>query len=223
MKLKSFGCSFVFGNDLADANDGATQLLIQPSLSTWPALLARHLGYDYECHAWGGLGNLQILERVLGQSHTEPALFVVNWTWIDRFDYVQAQDNAWNTIRPTCTTEQAEYYYRHFHSQYRDKLTTLIMIRSAIDTLQQHGHKMIMTYMDDLIFETEWHTSPAVLELQNYIRPYMINFDGQTFLDWSRQKGYAVSEKWHPLEQAHEQASRLIIEAFHKQNKVCPG
>jgi len=139
MKLKSFGCSFVFGTDLADANDGATQLLIQPSNHTWPALVAQHLGHDYECFAWAGLGNLQILERVLSQANTEPAVFVVNWSWIDRFDYVQAHDNLWSTIRPTCTTAQAEYYYRHFHSQYQDKLTTLIMIKLAIDTLQQHG------------------------------------------------------------------------------------
>lgn len=211
MKLKSFGCSFVFGNDLADANDGSTQILIEPSRSTWPALLAKHLDYEYQCHAWGGLGNLQIAERVLGQVNTEPALFVVNWTWIDRFDYVQAQDNAWNTIRPTCTTEQAEYYYRHFHSQYRDKLTTLMMIKLAIDSVRQHGHSLIMTYMDDLIFETEWHTSPAVLELQNYIRPFMTSFQGKTFLQWSQQQGFPINENWHPLEEAHAAAADLLI------------
>jgi hypothetical protein len=211
MKLKSFGCSFVFGTDLADANDGATQLLIQPSNNTWPALIAQHLQCEYECFAWGGLGNLQILERVLSQASTEPAVFVVNWTWIDRFDYVQAHDNCWNTVRPTCTSEQAEYYYRHFHSQYRDKLTTLIMIKLAIDTLQQHGHQIIMTYMDDLIFESEWHVSPAVTELQNYIKPHMTNFEGQDFLDWSRKKGYAISDTWHPLEEAHAAAADYLI------------
>jgi len=211
MKLKSFGCSFVFGTDLADANNGATQLLIQPSNNTWPAHIAQHLCYDYECFAWGGLGNLQILERVLSQVNTEPTLFVVNWTWIDRFDYVQSHNNCWNTIRPTCTSGQAEYYYRHFHSQYRDKLTTLIMIKLAIDTLQQHGHQIIMTYMDDLIFETEWHVSPAVVELQDYIRPYMTTFEGQNFLDWSRKKGYAISETWHPLEPAHAAAADYLI------------
>jgi hypothetical protein len=211
MKLKSFGCSFVFGIDLADVNDGGTQLLIQPSNSTWPAHIAQHLEYEYECFAWGGLGNLQILERVLSQASTEPALFVVNWTWIDRFDYAQAHDNCWTTIRPTCTSDQAEYYYRHFHSQYRDKLTTLIMIKLAIDTLQQHGHQIIMTYMDDLIFETEWHVSPAVIDLQNYIKPHMTNFEGKNFLDWSRKKGHAISDTWHPLEDAHAAAADYLI------------
>jgi len=209
MKLKSFGCSFVFGTDLADANDGATQLLIQPSNNTWPARIAQHLGYDYECFAWAGLGNLQILERVLSQANTEPAVFVVNWTWIDRFDYVQ--DDNWTNIRPTCNTPQADYYYRHFHSQYRDKLTTLINIKLAIDTLQQHGHQIVMSYMDDLIFETEWHVSPAVLELQDYVRPYMIRFEGKTFLEWSRDRGYYINERMHPLEHAHAAAADYLI------------
>ena len=210
MKLKSFGCSFVFGTDLADANDGGTQLLIQPSNNTWPARIAQHLGYDYECFAWAALGNLQILERVLNQVNTEPALFVVNWSWIDRFDYVQA-DNNWTNIRPTCTTQQADYYYRHFHNQYRDKLTTLINIKLAIDTLQQHGHQIIMSYMDDLIFETQWHVSPAVLELQDYVRPFMTTFEGKTFLQWSRDHGYHVNERMHPLEGAHAAAADYLI------------
>lgn len=211
MKLKSFGCSFVFGTDLADANDGATQLLIQPSNHTWPALVAQHLGHDYECFAWAGLGNLQILERVLNQVNTEPTVFVVNWSWIDRFDYVQDHDNCWTTTRPTCTTAQAEYYYRHFHSQYRDKLTTLIMIKLAIDTLQQHGHQIIMSYMDDLIFENEWHVSPAVLELQDYVRPFMTTFEGKTFLQWCQHHGYRINERMHPLEEAHAAAADYLI------------
>jgi len=211
MKLKSFGCSFVFGTDLADANDVCAQPLIHPSDYTWPAHIAQHLKYEYECFAWAGLGNLQILERVLSQANTEPAVFVVNWTCIDRFDYVQANDNSWTTIRPTCTTAQSEYYYRHFHSQYRDKLTTLINIKLAIDTLQQHGHQIIMSYMDDLIFETEWHVSPAVLRLQDYVRPFMTTFEGKTFLQWCQHHGYPINERMHPLEESHAAAAEYLI------------
>jgi hypothetical protein len=68
-----------------------------------------------------------------------------------------------------------------------------------------------MTYMDDLIFEAEWHVSPAVTELQNYIKPHMTNFEGQDFLDWSRKKGYPISDTWHPLEEAHAAAADYLI------------
>lgn len=212
MRLKSFGCSFIFGTDLDDANDGGTQLLIQPSQKTWPARLAQHLGYDYECHAWAGIGNLQILEQVLNQINSEPSLFVISWTWIDRFDYRPQGQESWNTIRPTSDTAQAEYYYRHFHSQYTDKLNTLIYIKTCQDLLQAHGHRMIMTYMDDLIFETEWHHSPAIAELQNNIRSNMTAFAGKTFLEWARDQGFVINERLHPGEDAHAAGARLLID-----------
>jgi len=212
MKLKSFGCSFIFGTDLADSNDGSTCLTITPSLSTWPACLARHMGYDYECYAWAGIGNLQILEQILNQASSDPALFVISWSWIDRFDYVQDLNRQWKTIRPTNNNQPAEYYYRHLHSQYRDKLTTLTGIKLAIDTLAQRGHRVIMTYMDDLIFETQWHTSPAVLDLQNYIRPHMTTFAGKTFLQWAQLNQYHINECMHPMEDAHASAAQYLID-----------
>ena len=67
-----------------------------------------------------------------------------------------------------------------------------------------------MTYIDDLIFETKWHTSPGILELQNYIRPYMTKFENKTFLDWTKEKGFPISETLHPLEEAHQAAFELI-------------
>ena len=211
MQLKSFGDSFIFGTDLDDANDGSTQLLIQPSQKTWPARLAQHLGYDYECHAWPGLGHLQIAERVLNHLECDPALFVISWSWIDRFDHRPDGLDLWNTIRPTCEDSHARYYYKHFHSQYTDKLNTLIYIKTCQDLLKQHGHSMIMTYMDDLIFETEWHNSAAITQLQNSIRTHMTAFAGTTFLTWAQDQNFAINEHLHPGEDAHAAATQLLI------------
>ena len=55
-----------------------------------------------------------------------------------------------------------------------------------------------------------WHCSPAVLELQDYIRPYMTKFQDKTFLDWTKEKGFPISETLHPLEEAHQAAFELI-------------
>ena len=65
MKLKSFGCSFIWGSDLPD--DGRNLPRATASRLTWPALLAQDLEYEYECHARPGAGNLQITERLLNQ------------------------------------------------------------------------------------------------------------------------------------------------------------
>jgi hypothetical protein len=161
MKLKSFGCSFIYGADLADTV--SYQSFPSPSQSTWPARLAQSLGYEYECHAHSGSGNLRILEQILNHAQSGD-LCVVGWTWIDRFDYTayavpsdSDDNNAWKTLTPANVNRCAANYYRDLHSQYRDKLTTLIHIKSAIDLFKQKNIPFIMTYMDNLIFETDWH------------------------------------------------------------------
>ena len=199
MNLKSFGCSFIYGTDLTSCN------------LTWPGLLAQHINYEYQCYARPGSGNLQILEKILNQTTTDDsALYVIGWTWIDRFDYNNPANDQWKTIMPVDTDSLANTYYRELHSQYRDKLTTLIYIKATIDSLKQKQCPFIMTYMDELIFETEWHTTPAVIDIQNYIRPYMTKFENKTFLDFSKQKGFPISETLHPLENAHQAAFELI-------------
>jgi hypothetical protein len=80
----------------------------------------------------------------------------------------------------------------------------------AIDTLKQKGIPFVMTYQDELLFDQQWHTTPAVLDLQAYVEPYMTLFENQTFVSWSRDQGYPESDTWHPLEEAHQAAFELI-------------
>jgi hypothetical protein len=220
MILKSFGCSFIFGSDLADDENG--EIHAQASRLTWPALLAQDLGYSYQCHARPGSGNLRILEKVLSQSSHDPALFVIGWSWIDRFDYTvlpSGRDHIydfigdadlWRTVMPIDTDSRAKNYYKDLHSQYRDKLSNLTYIHTAISVLKSRHIPFVMTYMDELLFETQWHCNGAILELQKSIRPYMTTFEDQTFLEWSRKKGFPISETLHPLEPAHQAGFELI-------------
>lgn len=205
MKLKSFGCSFVWGSEMADAQT-------QPSVHTWPALWASHLNLPYECFARPGCGNLEIAENILNQvTNAEPALFVINWTYIDRFDYYY---DRWETIRPDATDSHAKFYYKHLHGQYKDKLTTLMQIRLCIDTLQQAGHAFVMTYMDDLIFETEWHCSPAILALQQSVRPHLKTFDGHNMLNYVQALNHPLTSRSHPLEAAHQDLFKHVLANF---------
>ena len=213
MNLKSFGCSFIFGSELSD--DGRDGPYALGSSLTWPALYAKDLNYGYQCYARPGAGNLQIAERTLSQlACNEHALYVIGWTWIDRFDYTITDSEwpgtPWKTIMPIDDTAVAKTYYRDLHSQYRDKLTSLMNIRLVIDTLKQKNYPFIMTYMDDLLFENQWHTTLAVNELQEYIRPHMTKFENSNFLEWSQSKGYSISAACHPLEDAHRAAFEYI-------------
>jgi hypothetical protein len=220
MTLKSFGCSFIFGSDLAD--DGSNLPVPTPSNHTWPALLAQHLAYDYECWARPGSGNLQIAERVLtqaGQSNND--FFVIGWSWKDRFDYtsisgqpIQRKWCNWRTIMPIDNNDLARTYYRDLHSEFRDKLCSLMAIKTVIDTLHQKNIPFLMTFMDRSLFEQHKDDTLAIQDLQTSVRSCMTDFEGQTFLEWSRQNNFEISATLHPLESAHRAATNYMITVF---------
>jgi hypothetical protein len=228
MKIKSFGCSFIFGSDLSDLSD--SQISTCPvgvfSRLTWPAVVSKTLGFDYECFARPGSGNLQIAERVLNECVNEdPAIYVIDWTWIDRFDYIESEDfwQPWNTLRPNSKDFLSSTYFKHLQSEYKDKLASLIIIKTVVDTLLQKNIKFVMTYEDDLMFDQRWNKSSATDQLQQYLRGYMSDFDGLTFLQWSRSQGFAESSNWHPLDQAHQEAAKIMLLFFDKQKIIDPA
>lgn len=206
MKIKSFGCSFIHGDELSSP------------LNAWPALIAQDHGWDYQCHAVPGSGNLQIMESIL--RHSDPgSLSIINWTWIDRFDFVNSITEQWETLRPALDHQHAEYYFRNLHGQYRDMLTNLCYVKTALDFLIEKNIKFVMTAVDDLFFEVvkkEWHDPAAVSHLQSKIQPYLQSFEGQGFLSWSRSNGYQISDAWHPLEDAHRAAADLFIDTIRR-------
>lgn len=204
--IKSFGCSFFYGSDLSDSQ-------YKPSNLTWPALIAQHKNSEYCCYAKPGNGNLFILNSILEQPVAND-LFLINWTWIDRCDYIDTQTETWDALRPAEDTELEKFYFKHLHSQYKDMLTNLGYIKLAIDYLQEKQIKFVMTYMDYLLFEPvnpNWHNPMPITYLQNKIRPHLVDFAGYNFLDWSKNNGYQVSKRWHPLDQAHAAAAQFMI------------
>lgn len=230
MNIKSFGCSFIFGNDLAD--DGRDLPIPTASNFTWPALVAAHLNSGYECYARPGSGNLQIAERILSHlDHDQPVFFIIGWTWIDRFDYtndsinnkpIQSKWRNWRTITPADNSDLAQSYYRGLHSEFRDKLSSLMCIKLVIDTLIQKRIPFLMTYMDSLLFDQTHTVTPAVVDLQNFIRPYMTQFEGQSFLEFSKKNKYPISSTLHPLEEAHRAAADHMITVFDTQKIIDP-
>ena len=223
MKIKSFGCSFIFGSDLKDCDSNPPWP--NGSKSTWPALLAQKLDAPYECHARPASGNLQITERILNQlQNSKDDVFIICWSWIDRLDHYNGIHpwQPWKTLLPSDGGELSQTYYKYLHTEYSDKLNTLTKIKLVIDILKQHNVQFLMTHIDGLMFDQQCNTSPAVTHLQSSILPYMTDFKGQTFLDWSRQHGYPESVAWNPLEEAHQAAADYMITFFDKQNTSGP-
>lgn len=212
MIVKSFGCSFIWGNELPDIAARNKKY----SHLTWPALIADHKQAHYQCHARPGAGNFFIVQSLLNQLHSADDLYIINWTYHGRFDYVfpraEKITSSWHSILPWDPSERAQYYYRHFHSEFTDKLQNLIWISTAISALQELGAKFCMTYMDSELFDNRWHITPAVAKLQQKVKPHLHQFESLNFVDWSRMYGYPIgAEGNHPLEQAHAAAAEYLI------------
>jgi hypothetical protein len=160
-----------------------------------------------------------VLDQIANSDSTD--LFVVGWTWIERFDYYVDNHgdltvDPWNAIRPIDQGPVAQVYYRDLHSEFRDKFVSLTSIKLAIDTLQQHNIPFVMTSLDELLFDQRWHVSPAILSLQAYIKPFITNFDGKSFLEWTKDNEYPIGSGGHPLEAAHLAAGDYIIKRFNE-------
>lgn len=213
MILKSFGCSFILGTDLPDL---ATP--DQFSSLTWPSLLARKFDLPYRCYAGGGHGNLSILDRLSQEIQHDPsALFVIQWTYIDRFDYSDPNGhhynkgmNDWLTILPETKSTHAEFFFRNIQSEYRDKLTSLLYIKTAIDLLRENNCRFLMTAIDRLVLCPKYHASDVMKLWQRYLISNLVFFDEHDFLTWSKLQGFAMGETGHPLEQAHAAAAHLM-------------
>jgi hypothetical protein len=216
MKIVSFGCSFMYGTDLSDCHGKNS-----PSQLTWPALIAKKMGLQYQCYANGGSGNLSIADYVLNYIpyHLDD-LFIIKWTFIDRFDYNDPQGHyvkngvkTYKTLAPNNKNKIDQFYYRHIHSEYRDKLTNLMYIKLVLDSLQENRCKFLMTYVDPLLFCNKWNFLPPVIKLQQQLRPYMLDFDNTGFVDWSQKNNFPISNTLHPLETAHQAAAEYCLPA----------
>ena len=214
MKLKSFGCSFTYGSDLDDCVDWRILHVDRHSRKTWPALLAQYQGLEYECHAYPGIGNLQIMNSVLAQTGLkDPAKFVINWTWLDRFDYMDPNNEKFLTLRPDGDTPEHQLYYRHFYNQYHTMLTNASYITATISILKSYNIPFLMTAMDKTLVESvdpNWQDPRPTRVLQQTMAPYIKWFEGLTFLEWSCKNGYPMSNNLHPLEPAHRAAFEII-------------
>jgi hypothetical protein len=209
MKLKSFGCSFVYGSDLPDVSEKS----LDHSHLTWPALIAKEYDLPYECYAAPGIGNLKILCDIVSQaSLDDPALFLINWTWIDRFDFVNDLEQ-WETMRPAVETEKTQAYYRYFYSQIKDMIESVYRVNTAVDFLNERKIPFVMTYMDHNLLtpvDPNWHDPTYISIMQNKIKLSLADFQGKNFLDWSRDQGFGISNNWHPGEAAHRAAAEYL-------------
>jgi hypothetical protein len=216
-KIVSFGDSFVFGSEQEHNSDGSLG---------WIGRAAKKLNCEYHTSSVPGCGNDNIARQIYTWFSNNPVtdtLAVVNWTWISRWDFYIAEHETWITLGPTCVPDKLKHLVERTQAEdmidfYKTRANSSITWNKfrnlqtmfAVQTyLRQIGVTTVQTYMDDLLFDQQYHAPDYIQTLQNLVKPELETFEGYNFVDWSKSKGFTVTEHLHPLEEAHIAACEL--------------
>lgn len=186
---------------------------------TWPALLAKDRDLEYVCYAIQGASNQTIIRQFFQYlPHiNKDDIVVMNWTWIDRWDFCRQTDETyvdqWVTVRPSGSSDSdlSKIYFKYIQSELWNKIETLKTILLATNTLKAKNIKFLMTSIDSLILDRQYHVPSYIVNLQNEIIDDITWFDEQGFYDWSKTNNFPIHKKGgHPLEEAHQHAFNYI-------------
>jgi len=216
-KIVAVGDSFTRGDELLDCPQ--QQILGSPlsfSHNTWPALIAKNLSIDYDCIAIGGRGNHWISWQVAAHIHnykSVDSLFIINWSWLERFDYINIDNDEWLTTHPRHENKLDHYFYRNLDSDLWNVHRNRQQIHSTVALLKEHNIDFIMTCIDPLCHTNvwskrsiEWTHGMSTLDISSHIT----TFDNMTFLEWSHMNNFKCGLNGHPLEDAHAEAAKYI-------------
>lgn len=221
-KVIAVGDSFTRGDELASCPKQLHEYLFpfQYSNSTWSALIAKLRDYDYECYALGGIGNQWISWKIADKLEQD-TLVIVNWTWFERFDYIDTDIDVWKTTHSRHEDKLNHYFYRNLDSDIWNLHRNLQQMHSAISLLKQHNIDFIMTCLDNNYCadfstirppgsEVSAHWKNCITNLQAQVVPHIVDFEGISFLEWSRHNNFEFGPNGHPLEKAHIEAANYI-------------
>ena len=148
-RVVALGDSFTRGDELADCPTQLTDSQeIAHSKHTWPAIIAKTLDIEYRCLAVGGRGNLWISwacnQMYPNLSLHADSLFIINWTYFSRFDFVNPSD-TWKTASPN---DMDKSFHRHIDTDIYNLFRNLQIIHSTLCLLEANNINFIFTCQD---------------------------------------------------------------------------
>ena len=209
-KVWAFGDSYTFGYDLSDFNDDDPR----PSNLTYPALIAKHLGYDYECKAMGYYSNEAIARTIIENIDkiTDQDLVLVMWTFPIRREFLM-EDVGLTTIGRSADHEFAKHYLKHVDVNPGTMIDlSLRQIFLAQELLKGKDYFFLSADTDLAKAITDppqpW-TSPLI---SRFDRNHWVMLDNDLgFHKWS-EKQLNTRYECHPNDPAHELLARKILE-----------
>jgi hypothetical protein len=203
--LIAAGDSIVFGSEMPDE-------YLTPSNLTFPALYAKRLNLEYKCLAQPGVSNSAIARIVISYLEKNTAdVVLVCWTFPNRQEF--RIDNEWKTLNGWIHNPDGDYtkevvefsktYFKLAHSDYYEKYAMLKEILLLQNYLKVKNQRYVFTANSKIDFSDCEHAS-AVDSSQ------WIWFNGEGFWDWVNRQKFPKGPEGHPLEQAHEEASKFL-------------
>jgi hypothetical protein len=123
MILVAGGDSFTYGSELADNTFNAV------SQNTFPALLSRDFGMQYECAAYPGFSNNAIRRTTMNacEKFQDVGLVFVTWTFPGRYEFrfnydTEQRGGHWYNLAPWSIIEDIEDIKSKFHKEDSDVL-----------------------------------------------------------------------------------------------------
>ena len=169
-KLYTFGCSYTYGQGLADCimYPGTKKIGLMPSKLGWPALVAADLGYDLVNMSLPGNSNRAIMNTISYEVKNldSDGIVIIHWTHKNRehryveFEnndaysfvngretaYVSSSDQWRGNLSPLLTWEANQAsaaYYEHIYSDFHAMLVTRQIIDYVDLKLKQYGIRVL--------------------------------------------------------------------------------
>ena len=178
-KLIAGGCSFTFGHELSDDQQGKV-----PSKLSWAHGLKINPADEYVCAAYPGSGNSGIARRVFeavsGQNYQDIRCVVVMWSFLSRYDWAmprhrELEKTRWASISPWDTNAGNEEAFRNLSGSE----TQQEQWRTRIETFKETGVKpfaeSIYKYAANQYHET-YLSWKSIIWLQNILEKKKIPF-----------------------------------------------
>ena len=174
-KIIAGGCSFTFGHELSDDQQGKT-----PSNKTWSALLTDQK--EYVCTAYPGSGNSGIARRVFNAvaNNTEVEGVVVMWSFLSRYDWAMPrhkflESTRWASISPWDTNAGNEEAFRTIQGSEAQQKVWKTRRENFLETGVQPFAESIYKYAANQYHEI-YLSWKSIIWLQNILEKKKIPF-----------------------------------------------
>ena len=176
-KFIAGGCSFTFGHELSDDQQGKL-----PSKKSWACGL-KPQDHEYICTAYPGSGNSGIARRVFNAvaNNKDVECVVVMWSFLSRYDWAMPrhrvlEDTRWAAISPWDTSTGNEEAFRRLSGSETQQEHWRVRKDTFIETGVKNFAEAIYKYAANQYHET-YLSWKSIIWLQNILEkrkiPYM--------------------------------------------------